>query len=114
MAKKKMEPLIVSSKAKAILKKAGCNTAGDGLDGLNGWVYWLLEHILPVRMLARQLGRGCRDTDLLLVFEAKQGSNLARPLPRMDHMTLVTQSKSENGKDRKLSCFSHIRNGKQV
>jgi hypothetical protein len=40
---KKMEPLIVSSKAKAILKKHGCNTAGDGLDGLNGWVYWLLE-----------------------------------------------------------------------
>ena len=33
MAKKKMEPLIVASKAKAILKKAGCNTAGDALDG---------------------------------------------------------------------------------
>ena len=43
MAKKKMDPLIVSSKAKAILKKYGCNTAGDGRDGLNGWAYWLLE-----------------------------------------------------------------------
>jgi histone H3/H4 len=44
MAKKKtMESLIVGSKAKAALKKAGCNTAGDALEGLNGWVYWLLE-----------------------------------------------------------------------
>ena len=46
MAKKKsksMESLIVGSKAKALLKKAGCNTAGDALEGLNGWVYWLLE-----------------------------------------------------------------------
>ena len=43
MAKRKMESLIVTSKAKAILKKAGCNTAGDGLDGLNGWAYWLLD-----------------------------------------------------------------------
>jgi histone H3/H4 len=43
MAKKKMEPIIVSSKAKAILKKYGCNTAGDALDGLNGWACWLLE-----------------------------------------------------------------------
>ena len=43
MAKKKMEPLIVASKAKAILKKAGCNTAGDALDGLNGLIYSYLE-----------------------------------------------------------------------
>lgn len=40
---KKMEPLIIASKAKAILKKAGCNTAGDALDGVNGIVYWYLE-----------------------------------------------------------------------
>ena len=40
---KKMEPLIIASKAKAILKKGGCNTAGDALDGLNGVVYWYLE-----------------------------------------------------------------------
>ena len=45
MAKKggKKEMIIVSSKAKATLKKMGCNTAGDGLDGLNGFAYWLLE-----------------------------------------------------------------------
>ncbi len=40
---KKMEPLVVGSKAKAVLKKAGCNVAGDALDGLNGIVYWYLE-----------------------------------------------------------------------
>jgi hypothetical protein len=37
------EMLLVASKAKAVLKSAGCNTAGDALDGLNGWVGWLLE-----------------------------------------------------------------------
>ena len=40
---KKNDPIIVTSKAKAILKKHGCNTAGDAMDGLNGWVGWLLE-----------------------------------------------------------------------
>ncbi len=40
---KKQEMLLVSSKVKAVIKKAGCNTAGDALDGLNAWVYWLLE-----------------------------------------------------------------------
>jgi histone H3/H4 len=40
---KKMEPLVISSKAKAVLKKAGCNTSGDAFDGLNGLVYWYLE-----------------------------------------------------------------------
>ena len=44
MAKQKMgEPLVVASKVKAILKGAGCNTAGDALDGLNGWCYWLCD-----------------------------------------------------------------------
>ncbi len=43
MAKKKSEPLIVASKAKALLKKAGCNVAGDAFEGLNGLVYWYLE-----------------------------------------------------------------------
>ena len=44
MAKaKEMEPLVIASKAKAILKKAGCNTASDAFAGLNGWVYWHLE-----------------------------------------------------------------------
>jgi histone H3/H4 len=40
---KKMEPLVIASKAKAVLKKANCNVAGDALDGLNGIVYWYLE-----------------------------------------------------------------------
>lgn len=44
MAKKKQEEaLIVASKVKGVLKGAGCNTAGDALDGLNGWVYWLCD-----------------------------------------------------------------------
>ena len=44
MAKsKKQEPLIIASKAKGVLRAAGCNTAGDALDALNGYVYWLLE-----------------------------------------------------------------------
>lgn len=49
MAKKKsksggkMESLVVGSKAKAVLKKAGCNTAGDALDGLNNVIYWYID-----------------------------------------------------------------------
>ena len=43
MAKKSMEPLIIASKAKSVLKKNGCNTAGDAMDGLNFWAHWLLE-----------------------------------------------------------------------
>jgi hypothetical protein len=37
------EILLVASKVKAQLKKAGCNTASDAMHGLNGWVYWLIE-----------------------------------------------------------------------
>jgi histone H3/H4 len=40
---KKMEPLVIASKAKAILKKAGCNTSGDALEGLNGIIYYYLD-----------------------------------------------------------------------
>ena len=37
MAKsKKQESILVGSKVKAILKKAGCNTASDAMEGLNG------------------------------------------------------------------------------
>ena len=44
MAKSKMmEPIVIGSKAKAVLKAAGCNTSSDALAGLNGWAYWLLE-----------------------------------------------------------------------
>jgi histone H3/H4 len=41
--KKELEALVIASKAKAILKEADCNVAGDALDGLNGYVYWLLS-----------------------------------------------------------------------
>ena len=40
---KKMEMILVGSKAKAEIKRHGCNTAGDALQGLNGWAYWLIE-----------------------------------------------------------------------
>ena len=43
MAKKSQDPLVIASKAKGILKKAGCNTSGDAFTALNGYLYWLLE-----------------------------------------------------------------------
>ena len=43
MARKTQEPLVIASKAKAVLKKAGCNTAGDAFEQLNAYLYWLLE-----------------------------------------------------------------------
>ena len=50
MAKKKAkkkagstEVLLVASKVKEQIKAAGCNTGGDAVDGLNGWVHWLIE-----------------------------------------------------------------------
>jgi histone H3/H4 len=40
---KKMEMLVIASKAKSVLKKNKCNTASDALDGLNQVVHWYLE-----------------------------------------------------------------------
>ena len=37
------EPLFVGSKVKAAIKAAGCNTAGDALNGLNDWMNWLIQ-----------------------------------------------------------------------
>ena len=37
------EVLLVASKVKQMLKDAGCNTAGDALEGLNGYVGWLVQ-----------------------------------------------------------------------
>jgi hypothetical protein len=37
------EMLLVASKVKGMLKSAGCNTAGDALDGLNAIVGWYIE-----------------------------------------------------------------------
>ena len=40
---KPTEMLLVSSKVRQMIKDAGCNTAGDALDGLNGYVGWLVQ-----------------------------------------------------------------------
>lgn len=40
---KKVEALVIASKAKAVLKKAKCNVAGDAFDGLNGVVMYYLD-----------------------------------------------------------------------
>jgi histone H3/H4 len=37
------EMLLVSSKVRQMIKDAGCNTAGDALDGLNAYVGWLID-----------------------------------------------------------------------
>jgi hypothetical protein len=41
--KKSTEVLLVGSKVRAAIKDAGCNTAGDAMDGLNSWVGWLIQ-----------------------------------------------------------------------
>lgn len=50
------EMLLVSSKVRALIKDAGCNTAGDALDGLNAYVGWL------VQQAARRAGENGRKT----------------------------------------------------
>jgi hypothetical protein len=37
------EMLLVASKVRQMIKDQGCNTAGDALDGLNGYVAWLVS-----------------------------------------------------------------------
>lgn len=37
------EMLLVASKVKGMIKDAGCNTAGDALDGLNQLVGWYIQ-----------------------------------------------------------------------
>lgn len=36
------EVLLVGSKVKAAIKAAGCNSSADAIEGLNGWVHWLI------------------------------------------------------------------------
>jgi histone H3/H4 len=36
------EVLLVGSKVRGLIKDADCNTAGDAVEGLNEWVYWLI------------------------------------------------------------------------
>ena len=42
-AMKPTEMLLVSSKIRQMIKDAACNTAGEALDGLNGYVGWLVQ-----------------------------------------------------------------------
>lgn len=37
------EMVLVASKVKELIRGHDCNTAGDALEGLNGWVHWLVE-----------------------------------------------------------------------
>ena len=55
-AAKPTEMLLVSSKVRAMIKEAGCNTAGDALDGLNGLVAWY------VQQAAKRAGENGRKT----------------------------------------------------
>ncbi len=48
------EPLYVASKVKAVIKGFDCNTAGDALDGLQGWISW---HIQQACARAKANGR---------------------------------------------------------
>jgi len=50
------EMLLVASKVKQMIRDAGCNTAGDALDGLNGYVAWL------VQQAAKRAGENGRKT----------------------------------------------------
>lgn len=50
------EMLLVASKVKQMIKDAGCNTAGDALDGLNSYVGWL------VSQAAKRAGENGRKT----------------------------------------------------
>ncbi len=40
--KNTQEVLLVGSKVKAAIKEAGCNSSADAIEGLNGWVHWLI------------------------------------------------------------------------
>ena len=40
--KKDFEMLLVGSKTKEALKAHGVNVASDAVEGLNGWVHWLI------------------------------------------------------------------------
>lgn len=53
---KPTEMLLVSSKVRAMIKDAGCNTSGDALEGLNAYVGWL------VTQAARRAGENGRKT----------------------------------------------------
>lgn len=41
--KKSAEVLLVASKVKDALRSHDCNVSGDAIEGLNGWVHWLIQ-----------------------------------------------------------------------
>jgi hypothetical protein len=52
------EPLYVGSKVKAAIKAAGCNPAGDGLDGINLWLSRLIQQATaPAKANGRKIVR---------------------------------------------------------
>lgn len=53
-AAKPQESLVVGSKVRALIKDADCNTSGDAIDGLNQWLYWLVQQ---ATVRAKQNGR---------------------------------------------------------
>ena len=62
---KPAEMLLVSSKVRQMIKDAGCNTAGDALDGLNGYVGWL---VMQATKRASENGRKTvRSHDFLIM-----------------------------------------------
>ncbi|HET9620454.1 MAG TPA: hypothetical protein VFP84_03730 [Kofleriaceae bacterium] len=40
---KARDMLLVGSKVRQLIHDAGCNTAADALDGLNAYLYWLVD-----------------------------------------------------------------------
>jgi hypothetical protein len=42
-AAKTGEVLVVGSKVKGALKQAGCNTGGDVIEAVNGYVHWIIQ-----------------------------------------------------------------------
>jgi histone H3/H4 len=59
------EMLLVASKVKSMIKDAGCNTAGDALDGLNGYVGWLVQQ--AARRAAQNGRKTVRAHDFLIM-----------------------------------------------
>ncbi|MBL0350296.1 MAG: hypothetical protein IPP68_07975 [Elusimicrobia bacterium] len=59
MAKKQIPDLVVKSKAKDILAKAGCRSSSDVFDSLNGLLNWyLLQAAARAKANGRQTVRG--------------------------------------------------------
>jgi len=72
MAKKSQEPLVIASKAKGVLKRAGCNTSGDAFMALNGYCTgcWSKRRSARRRTAARPCAR---TTSWLDPHDARSG-----------------------------------------